>query len=141
MNRIELTGRLTQDPDLQTTTTGKSNATLRLAIDRRDRDAHPVYVDVKCWNGLADTCAKFLSKGRLVASPGAWTTRSGRPRTAIGGGALLCVAGELEGPRRVVARALASSASGWARRWRGRGNRRHRRRLHALIAASRPYQR
>ena len=70
MNRIEITGRLTQDPDLQTTTTGKSIATLRLAIDRRDRDADPVDVDVKCWNGLADTCAKFLSKGRLVAVAG-----------------------------------------------------------------------
>ncbi len=79
MNSIQLIGRLTQDPELRETNSGKPVGNLRLAVDRRDRDADPVYIDVVVWNGLAETCAQYLTKGRQVAVTGRleyreWTT-------------------------------------------------------------------
>jgi single-strand DNA-binding protein len=67
MNSVQLIGRLTRDPELRSTSGGKSVGNLRLAVDRRDRDAQPVYIDVVCWDGLAETCAQYLAKGRQVA--------------------------------------------------------------------------
>ena len=43
---------------------------MRLAVPRRDRDADPVYVDVTAYDGLAETCAVHLEKGRQVAVTG-----------------------------------------------------------------------
>jgi single-strand DNA-binding protein len=70
MNSVQLIGRLTRDPELRSTSGGKSVGNLRLAVDRRDRDVDPVYIDVVCWNGLAETCAQYLAKGRQVAVTG-----------------------------------------------------------------------
>lgn len=70
MNTIQLIGRLTRDPELRSTSGGKSVAEMRLAVPRRDRDAAPVYVDVVAYEGLADICAKHLDKGRQVAVTG-----------------------------------------------------------------------
>jgi single-strand DNA-binding protein len=70
MNSVQLIGRLTRDPELRSTSSGKSVGNLRLAVDRRDRDADPVYIDVTVWNGLAETCAQHLGKGRQVAVSG-----------------------------------------------------------------------
>ncbi len=50
MNSIQCIGNLTAAPELRSTLAGKQVATLRLAIDRRDRAADPVYVDVTVWN-------------------------------------------------------------------------------------------
>lgn len=86
MNSIQLIGRLTSDPELRETNTGKPVGNLRLAVDRRDRDADPVYIDVVVWNGLAETCAKYTAKGRQVAVTGRleyreWTTDDGAKRS------------------------------------------------------------
>jgi len=70
VNSIQLTGRLTRDPELRSTRSGKSVAAMRLAVSRRDRDAAPVYVDVVAFDGLADICAEHLAKGRQVAVTG-----------------------------------------------------------------------
>ncbi len=70
MNSIELIGRLTRDPELRSTGSGKPVANMRLAVSRRDRDAAPVYVDVVAYDGLAEVCAEHLEKGRQVAVSG-----------------------------------------------------------------------
>ena len=70
MNSVNLTGRLTRDPELRSTPGGRSVADLRLAVDRRNRDADPVYVDVVAWEGLGENAARYLSKGREVAVSG-----------------------------------------------------------------------
>jgi single-strand DNA-binding protein len=76
-------GRLTQDPEMRTTPSGKSVAKLRIASDRRDRNAQPVYVDVIAWNGLAETVAQHLNKGRQIYVSGRldyqeWSGESGK---------------------------------------------------------------
>ena len=70
MNSIQLIGRLTRDPELRSTKSGKPVANLRLAVSRRDRDGAPVYVDVVAYDGLADICGQHLAKGRQVAVSG-----------------------------------------------------------------------
>ena len=70
MNSIQLIGRLTRDPELRSTKSGKPVANMRLAVSRRDRDAAPVYVDVVAYDALAEICAEHLEKGRQVAVSG-----------------------------------------------------------------------
>ena len=67
---VQGVGRLTHDPELRSTPSGKSVATLRIAADRRDREAPPVYVDVVAWEGLADTAAAHLTRGREITFNG-----------------------------------------------------------------------
>jgi single-strand DNA-binding protein len=86
MNSIQLIGRLTRDPELRQTATGKSVGNLRLAVDRRDREAAPVYVDVTVWNAQAETCAQHLAKGRQVGVTGRldyqeWKAEDGSTRS------------------------------------------------------------
>ena len=70
MNQIQLIGRLTRDPELDTTAGGKPVCDMRLAVSRRDRDADPVYVDLVAYDGLAETCGAYLEKGRQLAVTG-----------------------------------------------------------------------
>lgn len=86
MNQVSLIGNLTRDPELRATPSGKSVANLRIAVNRRDRDADPIYVDVVAWNGLAETCGQYLTTGRQIAVGGRldyqeWTTDDGAKRS------------------------------------------------------------
>ena len=86
MNQIQLIGRLTRDPELDTTAGGKPVCDMRLAVSRRDRDAAPVYVDVVAWGKLAELCAQHLEKGRQVAISGRleyseWEAQDGSKRS------------------------------------------------------------
>jgi single-strand DNA-binding protein len=70
MNQITAIGRLTRDPELRNTNGGKSVCSMRIAIDRRGKDAGAVFVDVTAFDGTADSCAQYLTKGRQVAVSG-----------------------------------------------------------------------
>ena len=70
MNQVQMIGRLTRDPELRSTGSGKPVANMRLAVSRRDRDAAPVYVDVVAYDKLAEVCEEHLEKGRQVAVSG-----------------------------------------------------------------------
>ena len=83
---VQAIGRLTRDPDTSSTPGGKTVTRLRLASDRRDRDAAPVYVDVVVWEKLGEACAQHLGKGRQVAVQGRldyreWKTDDGSLRS------------------------------------------------------------
>lgn len=73
MNTIILIGRLTRDVDLRTTTGGTAVANFTLAVDRRQvkgREKETDFIDVVVWSKLAETCAQYIGKGRLVAVSG-----------------------------------------------------------------------
>ena len=74
MNSINLTGRLTADPEMRTTHSATAVTEFRLAVQRRrsrdGEDRGAVYVDVVCFGGLAESVAEYLSKGRQVAVHG-----------------------------------------------------------------------
>jgi single-strand DNA-binding protein len=71
-------GRLTRDPQLRQTDSGKTVATVSIATDRRDRDADPVYVDLIVWEGQARAAAEHLVKGQSVTFSGRFEPRSYR---------------------------------------------------------------
>lgn len=80
LNKAILIGRLTADPELRYTQSGTAVANFRIAVDRpytnqtgeRETDFIPIVV----WDKLAENCANFLAKGRLVAIDGRIQVRS-----------------------------------------------------------------
>ena len=77
MNRVLLTGRLTRDPELRTTASGKSVATFSLATHQYVGGKElSEFHSVVAWDRLADTCGKYLGKGQQVAVEGRIATRT-----------------------------------------------------------------
>lgn len=80
LNKVVLIGRLTKDPDLRYTQSGVAVATFFLAVNRNftnsqgEREAD--FIPIQVWRKQAENCAKYLSKGRLVAISGRIQTRS-----------------------------------------------------------------
>ena len=77
INRVVLTGNLTRDPELRSTSGGTSVCSLRIACNTRRRDPgsgewvdKPNYFDVTVWGAQGENCANYLSKGRPVAIDG-----------------------------------------------------------------------
>jgi single-strand DNA-binding protein len=76
INRVVLTGNLTRDPELRSTSGGTSVCSLRIATNTRRRDANGEwgdkanYFDVTVWGAQGENCARFLAKGRPVAIDG-----------------------------------------------------------------------
>jgi single-strand DNA-binding protein len=76
INRVILTGNLTRDPELRSTSGGTSVCSLRLAVNSRRKDSSgewtdkPNYFDITVWGAQGENCANYLSKGRPVAIDG-----------------------------------------------------------------------
>jgi single-strand DNA-binding protein len=94
INRVVLTGNLTKDPELRSTSSGTSVCSLRLAVNTSKKDASgqwtekPNYFDVTVWGGQGENCARYLSKGRPVAVDGRlewreFTDKDGNNRQAV----------------------------------------------------------
>ena len=79
MNRVELVGRLSRDPELRHTTSGMAVCQINVAISRRvsqGRDPETDFINVVVWDKQAENVAKYLAKGRQVAVEGRIQTRS-----------------------------------------------------------------
>ena len=81
-------GRLTRDPQLRTTHSGKTVATISVASDRRDRTADAIYVDLIVWEAQATAAAQHLVKGQAVSfagrfEPREYVTQAGDQRIAL----------------------------------------------------------
>ena len=80
MNRVELVGRLTRDPELRTTSGGVSVASFTVAINRPftpqngERDAD--FINCRVWNKQAENLAKFCHKGDQIGVEGSIRTSS-----------------------------------------------------------------
>ena len=80
MNRCVLIGNLTRDPELKTTTSGKSVCNFTIAVQRRfsnpsgEREAD--FVPIVVWNKPAENSAKYLRKGSQCCVAGALQVRS-----------------------------------------------------------------
>lgn len=96
VNRVVLTGNLTHDPEFHAGVAGgaASRCRLRLAVNGRKKATdgvwteRPNFVNVTVWGGVADTCAKYLGKGRAIAVDGRlewheWTDDQQRKRQSL----------------------------------------------------------
>lgn len=80
MNHCTLIGNLTKDVERSETPSGVAVAKFSIAVNRNHKSADGEriadYFNIVAWRGLADTCAKFLSKGKKVAVSGEIQNRS-----------------------------------------------------------------
>jgi single-strand DNA-binding protein len=80
LNRIVLIGRLTRDPELRFTTSGKAVANFTLAVDRQrpnsQGEKEADFIRIIVWDKQAETCSNYLGKGRLVAVDGRLQVRT-----------------------------------------------------------------
>jgi single-strand DNA-binding protein len=82
LNRVQLIGNLTRDPELRYTPNGNGVCTFGLATNRSwttDSGEKREEVDfhkIVAWNKLAELCSQFLTKGRKVYVEGRLTTRN-----------------------------------------------------------------
>lgn len=63
-------GHLGGDPELKSTSGGKTVATFSLAVGRPGKDAPTDWFRVSAWDKQAETVANFCRKGQLVAVEG-----------------------------------------------------------------------
>lgn len=87
MNIVVIEGNLTRDPELRYTGSGTAVCGLRLAVDIPGSE-EPMYLDVTCWEKLAEVSAERLRRGsKIVASgtlrPESWTDKDGTARSKI----------------------------------------------------------
>lgn len=64
INQVILMGRLTRDPEVRTTTTGKTIASFSLAVDRGGQEDAADFFDITAWEKLGELVSQYLSKGR-----------------------------------------------------------------------------
>lgn len=76
MNKVILMGRLTKDPEMRHTATGKAVCSFTLAVDRRYGENETDFFVVQAWQKTAEFCEKYFSKGQKVAVVGRLQNRS-----------------------------------------------------------------
>jgi len=76
VNVVVITGNLTKDPELRSTTGGTSVCEMRVAVNSRRKDQSgqwvdkPNYFDVVVFGAQGENCANYLSRGRPLAVEG-----------------------------------------------------------------------
>lgn len=70
INQTLLMGRLTNDVEARTTTSGKQVVSFSLAVDKPGKDAGTDFFEVTAWEKLAELLTKYVSKGSKVLVQG-----------------------------------------------------------------------
>lgn len=94
VNIVILSGNLASDVTLKTLKSGTKVADFRLAVNERfkDKEGNDVqrtaFITIESWTGLAETCTKYLKKGRAVLVEGClkmdeWKTEEGESRSRL----------------------------------------------------------
>ncbi len=82
LNKVQLIGNLTRDPELRYTPTGAAVCTIGLATNRSwtteagERKEETEFHRVVAWNKLAELCSQLLAKGRKIYVEGRLRTNS-----------------------------------------------------------------
>lgn len=79
MNKVILIGRLTSDPEVMNTQSGKAVARYRLAVDRqrkKDGQQEADFISCVAWDKGAEFASRYLSKGTKIAVEGRIQTGS-----------------------------------------------------------------
>ena len=91
-NKVQLIGRLGQDPDIKTLESGKKVAHFTMATNENYKSAdgtkteEATWHSIVAWNGLAELASKYLKKGREVCIEGrisyrSYTDKNGVPKS------------------------------------------------------------
>jgi single-strand DNA-binding protein len=93
LNKVQLIGNLTRDPELRYTPTGAAVCTMGLATNRQwttesgEKKEETEFHRVVSWNKLAELCSQLLAKGRKIFVEGrlrtnTWQTQDGTQRSS-----------------------------------------------------------
>lgn len=95
INRVNITGNLTRDPELRTTAGGMAILNIGVAVNDRRKNAQtgnwedtPNFIDCTMFGTRAEAVSRFLSKGSKVAIEGKlrwhqWETNDGQKRSKV----------------------------------------------------------
>lgn len=95
INRVNITGNLTRDPELRATTGGTQMLAFGVAVNDRRKNPQtgawedvPNFVDCIVFGSRAEAVSRFISKGSKVAIEGklrysAWETKEGQRRSKL----------------------------------------------------------
>ncbi len=92
LNCVTLMGRLTADPELRTTTTGRSVCSFSIAVERSYAKAgeqrQADFINIVAWENTANFISRYFGKGSMIAIQGQIQTRgyedkNGNKRTAF----------------------------------------------------------
>ncbi len=92
LNKVQLIGNMTRDPELRYTPTGTAVCTFGVATNRQwmlesgEKREETEFHRVVAWNKLGELCSQLLTKGRKVYVEGrlqtrTWTGQDGNQRT------------------------------------------------------------
>lgn len=74
LNHVSIMGRLARDPELRTTTSGKSVVSFTIANDRNRKDANGQnqtdWIRMTAWEKTAEFICKYFQKGSMIAIDG-----------------------------------------------------------------------
>lgn len=74
---VTVVGTLGRDPEIRATPSGKKIATFSVAVDQGyGENKTTEWVNLQCWDKLADLAEKFLKKGKTIAASGTLKTSS-----------------------------------------------------------------
>ena len=82
LNKAQLIGNLTRDPELRYTPSGAAVCTFGIATNRSwttdtgEKHEESEFHNIVAWNKLAELCSQFLVKGRKIYVEGRLATRS-----------------------------------------------------------------
>ena len=76
MNIIAISGRLTRDPELRRTQSGKAVTAFTIAVDRPGVKDKTDFIDCIAWEKKAEFVARYFKKGQRIEVSGVLTTRS-----------------------------------------------------------------
>ena len=80
INNVTLVGRLTKDPEMKYTQSGKAVTRFTLAVNRSFTDANgnrdADFINITTWNKTAESAANYLRKGHLTGVEGRIQTGS-----------------------------------------------------------------
>ena len=76
LNQVVLIGRLTKDPEIKKTSSGKSVASFTLAVNQRFNRDKTDFISCVAWKKTAEYLGNYVKKGNLIAVEGRISTRN-----------------------------------------------------------------
>ena len=91
INNVNLTGRLTKDPNMNTTATGMAITKVSIAVNeyvKKDKEERPNFFDLTLFGKQAEFVKNYISKGDLVSISGSlrqerWRNKEGDNRNKV----------------------------------------------------------
>ena len=75
LNTVTITGRLTKDPEMKTTQSGKNVVSFSVAVNGY-KEGDVSYIDVTAWEKTAELISKYFNKGSRILISGQLQQRS-----------------------------------------------------------------